>query len=68
MRLPKTLNLVDDLVERICKKHGVKIYRYANVGNHLHLVIKILQRRRWNAFIRELAGRIAQLVREKLGI
>jgi REP element-mobilizing transposase RayT len=67
MRLYKTISLVDDQVEKTCKKHGVRIYRYANVGNHLHLVIKIPQRRRWNAFIRELTGRIAQLVRQKLG-
>jgi REP element-mobilizing transposase RayT len=66
MRLPKTIRLVDSQVEWICKKHGVTLYKYANVGNHLHLVIKIPQRRRWNAFIRELSGRIAQLVREKL--
>jgi REP element-mobilizing transposase RayT len=66
LRTFKTLVLVDNQVEKTCKRHGVKLYRYANVGNHLHLVIKIPQRRRWNAFIRELSGRIAQLVREKL--
>ena len=68
MRLPKTINLVDDQVERTCKKHGVRLYKYATVGNHLHMVIKIPQRRRWNAFIRELSGRVAQLVREKLSL
>ena len=66
LRLYKTLLVVDNLVEKICKKHGVALYKYANVGNHLHMVIKIPQRRRWNAFIRELTGRIAQLVRGKL--
>jgi REP element-mobilizing transposase RayT len=68
LRTFKTLLLVDNQVEKTCKKHGVTIYRYANVGNHLHMVVKIPQRRRWNAFIRELSGRIAQLVREKLNL
>ena len=32
---------VDQLVRRVCKKHGVRLYEYANVGNHLHLLIKL---------------------------
>jgi REP element-mobilizing transposase RayT len=59
MRLPKTLRDVNQIVGSTAKKHGVTIYRYANVGNHLHMVIKIPARTRWSAFIRELTGRIA---------
>ena len=62
MRLPKTLKPVNDLVGKVCKKHGVTIYRYSNVGNHIHVVMKIPGRPRWSAFIRELTGRISQLV------
>ena len=58
---------MDNNVDRICKKHGVTLYKYANVGNHLHLLIKISHRRRWAAFIRELTGRVAQLVKEATG-
>lgn len=39
----------------------MRIYKYANVGNHLHLLIKIRTRRAWAAFIRELSGRIAHV-------
>ncbi len=60
MRLPKTLQSVNRIVRSTCQKHGVRLYEYANVGNHLHLLIKIPHVRRWSAFIRELTGRIAQ--------
>lgn len=62
LRLPKTFAKVQTLIENTSKKHGVRIYRQANVGNHLHFVIKIPSVRRWAAFIRELTGRIAQAI------
>lgn len=62
LRLPKTFKTVCDVIGDVCKKHGVKLYRDANVGNHLHLLVKIPHVRAWAAFIRELTGRIAQLV------
>ena len=68
LRLPKTFNGVNEIVDRSCRKHGVTVYKYANVGNHIHLLIKIPQRRRWNAFIRELTGKIAQFVSVNSGI
>jgi REP element-mobilizing transposase RayT len=61
LRLPKTFKIVNAQTERICKRHGVKLYRYANVGNHLHLLIKIRNVKSWAAFIRALTGRVAQL-------
>jgi hypothetical protein len=62
MRLPKTIGKVDQMVYGIAKKHGVTIYEYANVGNHLHILIKISRVGRWAPFIRELTGRIAQVI------
>lgn len=59
---------VNDLVYSVAKKHGVRVYEYANVGNHLHILIKLSHIYRWAAFIRELTGQIAQVVREMLGI
>jgi len=61
MRSPKAFMTVNQLVHRISRKHGVKVYEYANVGNHLHILIKLRTRSAWSAFIRELTGRIAQL-------
>lgn len=54
LRLPKTFGLVHDTLMQIAQKHGVIIYRYANVGNHLHIVLRLASVRGWAAFIREL--------------
>jgi REP element-mobilizing transposase RayT len=62
MRLPKNFKNVGQIVKRVCKKYGVRIYEFVNVGNHIHLLIRILHVWRWGAFIRELTGRIAQVV------
>ena len=62
MRLPKHFANVDQIVHAVAGKHGVRIYEYANVGNHLHVLIKISRRPRWAAFIRELTGRLATLL------
>lgn len=61
MRGIKAFALVNEAVREIARKHGVKLYEYANVGNHLHMVICVKKLRLWAAFIRELSGRVAQL-------
>lgn len=68
LRLPKLYGEVNGLVQRAARKHGVTVYSYANVGNHIHLLIKIASRGRWAPFIRELTGRIAQLARETINL
>jgi REP element-mobilizing transposase RayT len=59
MRLPKAFGKVDAAVNRCARKYGVRVYQYANVGNHIHLLIKIPRRGAWAGFIRELTGEIA---------
>ncbi len=59
MRSPKSFQAVNEMVYGTARKYGVKVYEYANVGNHLHLLIKLPHIRRWLAFIRELTGKIA---------
>lgn len=68
MRLPKSFGLVSAAVDRCSKKYGVKVYEFANVGNHLHLVIKIPRRQSWAGFIRELTGEIAAAMKQILNI
>jgi REP element-mobilizing transposase RayT len=41
---------------------GVKVYRLANVGNHLHLLVKAPTREAFQSFLRTLAGLSARLV------
>ncbi len=68
LRLPKTFGKVTEIIDGTTKKYGVRIYQSANAGNHIHLVIKISNLKLWPAFIRELSGRIAQVVGELIGL
>lgn len=58
----KHQNHVDSAVKKIAHRHTIKIYRYANVGNHLHLLVKTPTLRAFRGFLRDLAGTIAQVV------
>ncbi|MFL5815287.1 MAG: transposase [Bdellovibrionia bacterium] len=59
---PKHCNAVEKYVQKTAQRWGVRIYRFANVGNHLHLLIKVPSRSAWKSFSREIAGGIAQIV------
>jgi hypothetical protein len=59
LRLPKVFGKVEKIIREVAKKQGVKDYKDANVGNHLHLALKIRHVKDWAGFIRELTGRIA---------
>ena len=67
MRIPKNFGRVEQIISSANRKHGVRMYRHANVGNHLHLLIKIPRRSRWSAYIRELTGRLALSLQGKRG-
>lgn len=58
---------VKELVETISNKFHVRVVRYANVGNHLHLVIRLpgrsaVARSHYGNWIRVLTSRIAKEV------
>jgi REP element-mobilizing transposase RayT len=59
---PRHCNSIEFFVKRTAKKWGVRLYRYANVGNHLHLLIQVPTREAWKRFSKELSGGIAQIV------
>jgi hypothetical protein len=62
MLRPKHCNHIRFLLERLQLRWGVRVYRYANAGNHLHLLVRARSRSEWQAFIREFAGGVAMLV------
>ncbi|MBI2606582.1 MAG: hypothetical protein HYW49_10950 [Deltaproteobacteria bacterium] len=62
MLRPRHCNHIRNLVRRLKLRWNVSVYRYANVGNHLHLLIRAKTRKQWQGFIRELAGGIAMIV------
>ncbi len=53
---------IDRLVRKQAGCCGVKIYHFVNVGNHLHLVIRLQDRRLYHVFIRAISGLIARQV------
>lgn len=53
---------IQDILSRQGRRFGVKVYRFANGGNHLHLVVLPSSRRGFNSFIRTISGLIARLV------
>jgi REP element-mobilizing transposase RayT len=48
-----------DHLDRVARRRNVRIYRYANVGNHLHILLQARTRRDFQAFLREFAGAVA---------
>ncbi|MGK5081709.1 transposase [Bdellovibrionota bacterium FG-1] len=59
---PRHCNLLEEFARKLAKRWGVRLYRYANVGNHIHLLIRVPSRAVWKRFLRELAGGIAIIV------
>ena len=53
---------IDHVVRRQAVACGVKIYHFVNVGNHLHLVIRLQDRKLYRVFIRAVSGLIARQV------
>lgn len=49
------------LMNRVARLHGVKIHRYANGGNHLHLIVQPPSRSAFHRFLRGTTGIIARM-------
>jgi REP element-mobilizing transposase RayT len=49
------------LVFRLGKEKGVKVYRFANSGNHLHLLVLARSRGAFHGFLRAITGIIARI-------
>lgn len=60
---PWSFKRFDKEIERIlnsaAKRFGVRVYSFANAGNHLHLIIKLGNRFTYAGFIRSITGAIA---------
>ncbi len=52
---------IEDLLRRTAASNDVKLYRYANSGNHLHLIVLPSSREAFNSFVRAISGLIARL-------
>ncbi len=52
---------IEKTVRLQAQKFGVEIFRYANVGNHLHLLVKASYRKGFIYFLRSISGIIARI-------
>lgn len=68
-RGPKSLlkydSAVRNMIGKLAKRHGVRIYRIVNAGNHLHITLKLSKQFTWKGFISGLTGGIARVVQHK---
>jgi hypothetical protein len=58
----KHANKIDQIVARFSTKYGIRIISAANVGNHMHLQMKLANRFTYKPFIRAITGSIAMAV------
>jgi hypothetical protein len=49
------------------KRFHIKVYRFQNVGNHLHIVLQGPGLKQYSAFVRAVSGRIAQVLLKEMG-
>ena len=68
-RGPKSLLKYDSAVRaviaKLAKRHGIRIYRIVNAGNHLHITLRLSKPFTWKGFISGLTGGIARAVQYK---
>jgi len=50
------------IVDETAERFGVRIHRFSNVGNHLHLLISTKTRRGFQSFLRVVTGAVAFVV------
>src|SRR5262245_27136517 len=51
---------VRDVLRRMARRFDVRIYDFANVGSHLHLVLRARRREAFQGFLRSFAGIVAR--------
>ena len=58
----ETARKIAKALQAQAKQFHVKIYEFANVGNHLHLLVKASHRDLFKSFLRAISGLIARIV------
>ncbi len=63
--MPERSKRIEEMIHRLGKLQGVRIYRFANSGNHLHLLVLPRSRKAFSQFVRSISGVAARLSLEK---
>lgn len=59
---PKNAQKIREIFSRFGRKYGVKVISLVNVGNHLHVHLKLSTRHTYKPFIRSVTGAIAMAI------
>jgi hypothetical protein len=54
--------VVRRVLEACANRNGVKLHGFANVGSHLHLLVRARRREAFQAFLRSFAGIVARAI------
>jgi REP element-mobilizing transposase RayT len=60
--LRKHERTVRDTLRAMAHRFGIRIYDFANVGSHLHLLVRARRRESFQSFLRSFAGIVARRV------
>ncbi len=58
-------HVVRAVITKLASRHGVRIYRIVNAGNHLHITLKLSKQFLWKGFISGITGGIARAIQRK---
>ncbi len=50
------------VIAKLALRHGVRVYRIVNAGNHLHITLKLSKQLMWKGFISGVTGGIAKAI------
>src|SRR4051812_11763905 len=53
---------IQEALRAMARRHGIRVYEFANVGSHLHLLVRARRREAFQAFLRTFAGIVARRV------
>jgi REP element-mobilizing transposase RayT len=53
---------VREALRACAERNGVKVYDFANVGSHVHLLVRARRRESFQAFLRSFAGIVARRI------
>lgn len=62
LSLLKHERVIKNTLKKMGETHGVKVYRVANAGDHLHVLVRFTKRRGLQNFLRGSTGLIARKV------
>lgn len=53
---------IDKILKGQARRWGIRLYRYENVGNHLHILLKTGHRKWLQGYLRSITGLIARMI------